>query len=309
MLNNLEIRNYETSDMEDYVEFFNLAHVDYPDNTDMTIERAKKNFEDPDFKKDSLFLAILDGSIVGRMIVKDYGDLGSVDILVIPEHRLTRAEEVLYEKAYDYFEPRGINEITMSVPVKFSEQIDFYLEKGLHVWRLKYGMKCDLSAELSALPEAHAGYEIISPDLEKKKEKIGVMRVIDEAFSDDMEDRGPMLEAFEKLRDNDYFDADGVFTVKNAQTEKVVGISINIIHPARPEAGYIPWLAVLKEGRRKGLGKALLMEGIHWFKQKGCSEAGLTVDLQTHHAVKLYKDCGFEVTSETKLLKGKISEL
>ena len=70
----------------------------------------------------------------------------------------------------------------------------------------------------------------------------------------------------------------------------------------------LPWLAVLKGHRGKGLGKALLLSGLEWFSvQEGIKKAELAVDLDNPNALKLYKGIGFEVITESIMLEKKLA--
>jgi GNAT superfamily N-acetyltransferase len=302
-LSDLVIRNFEESDIEDFVEYYNTAHADYPSHKDLTVEIASQYiFGKPDYDANSHFLALLDGKIVGSMKGGSFGNVGTLGMSIIPEHRFTGIEEALYESVLGYFKSKKFTEMTVSMPTKFERLIEFYLGKSFHVWKYNYDMTCHLSEELPALPELHKDYDIQCSSFPEEKDEIAAL--IELCFQDDMEETTGLLKEFERLSGEEFFDETGLFVAKKKSTEKIVGISYNILHPARRGTGWVPWLAVLKDDRRKGLGKALLMAGLEWIKENGCGEAKLGVDLETPHAVKLYKDCGFKVDAEWKILKG-----
>jgi len=78
-----------------------------------------------------------------------------------------------------------------------------------------------------------------------------------------------------------------------------VGLSLSAIYPERNERvgcehGWVEALAVLREHRRKGLGRALLLEGMRALRGRGCTHLMLGVDSQNPTgALGLYESVGF----------------
>lgn len=60
--------------------------------------------------------------------------------------------------------------------------------------------------------------------------------------------------------------------------------------------GHVVSVAVLEEDRGKGLGRALVEEGIRAIQEKGCREVFLEVRITNSVAIKLYDDLGFQTT-------------
>ena len=82
---------------------------------------------------------------------------------------------------------------------------------------------------------------------------------------------------------------------------EVVGVALNIIDPdwiaqTGRQEGEIDTLAVLREHRKKGLGRALLVQSLHALHDEGMEAAYLYADADNlTGAMRLYEDVGFRV--------------
>ncbi len=62
--------------------------------------------------------------------------------------------------------------------------------------------------------------------------------------------------------------------------------------------GWIAQLAVAKEERGKGLGRALLLDGLHRRRDAGAAVLGLAVQAENRNALGLYLDAGLQIDRE-----------
>ena len=183
---------------------------------------------------------------------------------------------------------------------------EFYLEKAFVEKNRMYAMSRDMSLPVEK-PELPEGIIIEMPDLEKEHE--AVRDTIDIGFTDTMDDTttAEMMEQYDNFTKADYFSPEGILVARGPDGN-IIGICIGAIPPAMVDSGFIPWLAVLKEHRGKGLGKALLLSSLEWFKgMENINKSELSVDLDNPNALKLYKDIGYEVITETILFEKKLS--
>lgn len=286
------------TDIEKYIEFGNIAHADYPDHRDLTVKVAKEHiFNDPEYNENGHFLAIFNDEIIGSGIANQIQDnIGSISIMVKPKHRFMGVEEKLLQQIINYFKSQKINEMVVSIPSQFNNFLNFYHSNGFKSWKSNYHMVCDTFLIQSQIPDA---YIVKSENLQDINNEI--ISILNRGF--DNEDTKAIIDEYQRISKEDYFDMGGVIIAQNKSSKQIVGTSINIVHPALPTRGFICWITVLKEERRKGLGKALLLESIKWFKGKGVESIELDVDLEEPSAIKLYESCGFKIMSETKELK------
>ncbi len=70
----------------------------------------------------------------------------------------------------------------------------------------------------------------------------------------------------------------------------LIGYAINGRSGAR---GFVQRLAVAPEARRHGLGRGLLLDGLHWMRRRGVRRAVVNTQVGNDAALSLYYDAGF----------------
>ena len=91
-----------------------------------------------------------------------------------------------------------------------------------------------------------------------------------------------------------WFDADGFFLARDKG--KIIGFCWTKIHNDRVNEGAIGEIYVIgvnPDSHSSGLGKALLITALRYFKSKAIKESMLYVDADNHAALILYKKLGF----------------
>jgi GNAT superfamily N-acetyltransferase len=76
--------------------------------------------------------------------------------------------------------------------------------------------------------------------------------------------------------------------------DRIAGIAIHHVEEATART---PWLAVMPEFRRQGIGKALLVEGLRRTRERGAGRAMIFTNLDNpDRPVKLYESVGYRIT-------------
>ena len=91
-----------------------------------------------------------------------------------------------------------------------------------------------------------------------------------------------------------WFDFEGFFLAR--QAGRIIGYCWTKIHHDRVNEGTIGEIYVLgvdPAAHSSGLGKALTLTGLNYFRRKGIKESMLYVDADNHAALILYKKLGF----------------
>jgi mycothiol synthase len=128
-----------------------------------------------------------------------------------------------------------------------------------------------------------------------------VWQVDNLAFQDHWGFAGFPLEDFRHWLTIPHFRPELWYLAEEEATGQVVGIGLNKIDPdwidrtGRRE-GYVNTLGVLREYRHRGLGTALLVQGLHLLRQAGMEAAHLHADAENlTGAMRLYERVGFRV--------------
>lgn len=80
------------------------------------------------------------------------------------------------------------------------------------------------------------------------------------------------------------------------RADRLVGVSTGRIFS--DGTGWIAQLAVAKDERGHGLGRALLLDGLHRRRVAGATALGLSVQAENRNALALYLDAGLEIDRE-----------
>lgn len=298
-LTGIVIRNFDKSmDIDKFVKFYNHAHSDYPKHNDLTIDIAQQYiFGIPGYDSQSHFLAIKDSEIIGSVKGEIFaGKTGIIGMIISPEYRMRGVEDALYNLVTNYYQQKGLNEARVHVDSSFPKMIDFYKARGFDIWRTSYHMSCKLMQHVKYSSQLAAGY-YIEPCNQNEIDKI--RNVLEAGFQNEHVEE--IIAEFNRLLQEKGFDIGGLIVAR--KNNDVIGMIFNFIHPAMPNVGFITWITVLPSERSKGFGKYLLSSGLSWMKEKGALTAELNVDLMNPSALKLYRGCGFEVLSETNIMR------
>ncbi|MDQ6613971.1 MAG: GNAT family N-acetyltransferase [Actinomycetota bacterium] len=65
------------------------------------------------------------------------------------------------------------------------------------------------------------------------------------------------------------------------------------IHGRSGTRGFVQRLAVVPEARRRGIGRGLLLDGLHWMRRRGVRRAVVNTQVGNDVALALYCDAGF----------------
>jgi ribosomal protein S18 acetylase RimI-like enzyme len=115
-----------------------------------------------------------------------------------------------------------------------------------------------------------------------------------ESFKDHWETTRMPFEEWEHWLMREGFDPSLWFIVEDGA--EVAAISLCREHEGEKGLGWVSVLGVRKPWRRRGLGRALLLQSFHEFQRRGFHAAALGVDAESlTGANRLYENAGMEV--------------
>jgi mycothiol synthase len=177
-------------------------------------------------------------------------------------------------------------------------------ERGFRVVRHGYRMEIDL-AEPPPPPVWPDGIEVRT--FRPGDERV-FHAVQEEAFEDVWE---PVRSSFEEwehwfLGSSPRFAPDLWFLALAGH--EPAGVSVCHPRPAEPGVGWVGELGVLRPWRRRGLGRALLLQAFRAFRERGFARAALGVDAESlTGANRLYESAGMHVSARFDILEKVVS--
>jgi mycothiol synthase len=172
---------------------------------------------------------------------------------------------------------------------------DLYARFGLRPVRYFFRMIYD-APQMPARPAYPPGYSV--RNFVRNQDEETMWRITNTAFRDHWGHTGDLLEEWLHWFGGDYFDPALAFLGMDSAGQPV-GICLCTIYPERNERlgreqGVVDALGVLREHRQRGLGRALLLEGMRALRRRGCTHLMLGVDSENPTgALRLYESAGF----------------
>lgn len=128
------------------------------------------------------------------------------------------------------------------------------------------------------------------------------------AYEDYEDFRSLSVEEIQKLERSPTFDASGMFIAE--LDGKPVGIVNAYVDKFREEKkGFLWWLGILPEYRRRGVGKALAKKAVEILKERGMEIAETALDSTREICIHLFKDLGFKLIRSSSFMKMSLDEI
>jgi len=271
-------------------------------------EIGSETFLDSDYDPESAWLVFEDG------VPKAYGEafvdrqrvaLGRNDsngrVEVVPEARGRGIEQELLRRIVDLTKGKGLEAVQFWCSEKDAWKISLLKEVGSRDVHHYFSMVWNgsLLPETASWPRGighrHRMFKEASDE-----ELRDALALSNEAFSELFNYSPWPLERLVNFRDT----AEDVLRLTFAYSEgRLVGacwsedsVPYNQEHGLKD--GWIDVLAVSKPYRRRGLGKALILDGMDWLLGRGLNVIHLGVDAENKDALGLYESLGFSVLHE-----------
>jgi mycothiol synthase len=211
-----------------------------------------------------------------------------------------RLLEAACNRASEYLPQIAVERVTLQCAARQEEEHrqTLYRSMGMQPVRYFTNLARSINSHLPLL-EVPAGYRFRTFDPQHDAE--AVWRVDNTAFRDHWGHTEGQLEEFLHWLEMPHFRPDLWYLAVEESTGAIVGLSLNVIDPdwiaqTGRQEGYVDTLAVLREHRKRGLGKALLVQSLYALRQAGMDGVHLHADAENlTGAMRLYERVGFRV--------------
>ncbi len=303
-----EYRHPTIEDIQVIVDLINTSNKDNPLWDVSVPEEFRKNtFEHNDWEAEGHWLALLEGSPVGyggaRVIKRrlDHGkNDGWIGFWVLPDNRGEGLENELVSRSIDYLRKRGVAEARHWDLAKTDWRLSVVEEFGFKEAKRDYIMvNKSRDVEAPGFPKRVKFEEFLLKDAtDDRLEKF--MQVGNDSFSEDPNFTPLTMDYLHNWKDSTQ-DAHRIVFGKIGN--EVVGLCLSTIELEynklhNVNSGWIGIFGVLKEHRRKGIGKALLANAMRWIWNQGMDTIYLGVDETNPKALRVYESVGFEAEQE-----------
>jgi len=300
----LKIRGFVNGEDEEvWIAIQNEAYREYDDFRPDTMEDMEIWKKSPNFDPTGMFIAELDGKPAGA--VNAYVDKKREEkkgflrgLGVVPEFRKGGVGRRLVEKAIESLRERGMESVegwTREDKIACKSLLE---GMGFKLIRVFSTMRRDLAS----IPYNIGEYKKLKMrEMETNMDDIKLLtRLENEAFKEHFDFRPRTVEEMKYwIMNKPWCDILGFFfSYLDSKPVGYVGAGIDskFIEYRGIKRGWIMTIGVLKPNRRKGIGTALMQQGMEFLKSKGMTDVELGVDdSNPTKAIELYKKVGFTV--------------
>jgi mycothiol synthase len=306
----VEYRHPSKADIEAINDVINRSGKELPLHRDETVAETREfTFEEDDYDPEGFLLAIIGSAVVGYggshvndHRVKAGKNDAWITVEVVPEHRGEGIEQNLMRFGLDYIKSRNMVLAHRSCfgteGWRHDVSVEFGFEDARHFFLMEWKEKV---APVPIQPPAgilleHAKFKDASDET-----VIAFAKAMNEAFADHYNFVPRPSEKFLKWRETD----ENITRLSWAKEgAKVVGVcmcaeSALFNKENNIKVGWANILGVVQSHRKRGIGRALLSEGMRWIFDRRMDTIYLGMDAENRNALELYTSLGFKVHTES----------
>lgn len=304
----IEYRHPTVDDLEAILDIINTSNRDNPLWEVHSPDEFRKNtFEDDEWDAEGHWVAVRGDKPLGyggAKIVKERQEMGQNDgwlgVWVRPEERARGVENEIMQRSVDYLRAKGI-EKAKYFDLKGTDWRDTVRHDfGFSVVHREFFM-VKKDQELPELaPQEGLGFRdfLLREATDKQFEDLVIL--VNDAFSEDKNYTPNTMDSLRKWKES----SPNIVRINFATLDdEVVGICISEVELEYNEvhkinAGWIRLFGVAKGYRNRGIGKALLHNGMQWHWDQGMDTLYVGVDEMNPPAERVYLSVGFKVQDE-----------
>ena len=304
-----EYRPLTEENVEDLIEVDDRSRAETPFHRRMTRDEAKLDFiADPDFDPEGAWLVYEDGKAVGMgIVVVETGrieaglDDGYVDIDVVPEGRGSGIEQELLDKCIGRLVAKGIRKARTRSFEGDGWRRALLTSNSFAVAYRVYTLvrRGHGSIDDSEVP---GGYTLVRKRTSECSDAdiVAIAESLNDSFSDHMDWAPESPKRLMNLRDATEHDSVVSLAMFEGAIAGFCWAEIDPVLNAKIDerSGWLDILGVNVAHRRRGLGRALMVDGIRWIHEQGMDTAYIRVFAENDKALELYRSHGFENADE-----------
>ncbi len=276
-------------DVQAVTDLVAATELDVDGAVEIDVSDVRGDWERPNFDLASMAVGVEhEGTLVA--FAEAYRGRGEVEVR--PDHRGRGIGTALMRWTWEAVRRDGRDEIGQTLSDAHATGVSLLEANGYGVGHHSWILRIDLDDEIPA-PQLPNGLEI--RDWRPGADDRAVWRVIEDAFSEwpGRDEETPFEDWLASIARHDAVRPDVTPVVVDA--DRIVGVAIGMDYQASPlDEGWVQQLAVNKDYRGRGLGRALLQESFRRFRALGQRQAGLSTDSRTG-ALALYEHVGMRV--------------
>lgn len=307
----LSFRHPVPDDLETMTRIMNRSRKETAYHRDITLAEVNvETFEDTDYDTEGAWL-VFDGeeaiayaiAVVEKSRQEAGLDDGVIEIDVVPERRGEGVEEELIRLAIEYLKGRGVRRATARAEQTEPWKQHLLLGSDFSSVRHFYRMVCRGSGALPERglpPGTTVSHRMLKDLTDAEVEEFS--EVINDTFVDHFEFAPEPSWRWIKWRDA----CEEPWMVALAKSGPR-NVALCITEDSRSfnaeqgvRSGWIEVLGVRKDQRGKGIGTAMLVDGMNWLRGMGHDTVHIGVDAENARALGLYKSVGFVVENESQ---------
>ena len=265
------------------------TELDVDGAVEIDVSDVRGDWERPSFDLSTMSIGVeRDGDLVA--FAETYRGRGEVEVL--PAHRGRGIGTTLMRWTWDAARGQGRDAVYQIVSDNHETAIPLLRANGYEVGHVSWILRIALDHDVPApeLPDALA-----IRDWRPGEDDRAIWRVIEDAFSEwpGREEETPFEDWSATVAGHVAVRPDVTPVIVDG--DRIVGVAVGMDYQASPlDEGWIQQLAVHRDYRGRGLGRALLTESFRRFRSLGQRQAGLSTDSRTG-ALSLYEHVGMRV--------------
>lgn len=306
----IRYRHLSEESLDDMIEVVTGSRAGLPHERRMNRSEAMTyTFLDPDFDPKGTWLVYTGRDVVGfgsanvdSNRVRAGKNDGRFEIDILPSHRGRGIEQVLLEKSLEYLRSRGVEKALARSHLADEWKKSLLLSNSFKEYYRVYFLVREGQPELPAadLPEGFSLERKLYADM-SDTEVTAFADAFNESFFDHMNFAPELPQRFINWRD---CATDPMLVTSVRMEEEIVGVclseeSAQFNRERGVRAGWINILGVKLQFRRRGLARAMLIDGIQWVLSRGMDTVYIGVVSDNEKALDLYKSLGFEKEQES----------